>query len=52
MAIPFRFKDWQTNSIKNVRFAEDRINFRFDAGGNHSTSEVIFNLGGVAIKEV
>lgn len=49
MAIPFRFKDWQTNTIKKVRFAEDRISFRFDAYGN---DEVIFNLGGVAIKEI
>lgn len=49
MAIPFRFKDWQTNSIKDVRFAEDRMSFRFDAyGGN----EVIFNLGGMAIEEI
>jgi hypothetical protein len=52
MAIPFRFKDWQTNTIRDVRFAEDRMSFRFDAGGNHSTSEVIFNLGGVAIGEL
>jgi len=49
MAIPFQFKDWQTNSLKTVRFAEDRINFRFDA---YSDREVIFNLGGVAIKEL
>jgi len=49
MAIPFQFKDWQSNTTKKVRFAEDRISFRFEA---YSEEEVIFNLGGVAVAEV
>jgi uncharacterized protein (TIGR02217 family) len=49
MAVPFNFYDWQTQATKTVRFAEDRISFRFDA---YDGNEVIFNLGGVAIKEI
>lgn len=49
MAVPFNFYDWQTQTTKTVRFAEDRISFRFDA---YDGNEVIFNLGGVAIKEI
>lgn len=51
MAVPFSFKDWQDESTKLVRFAEDRISFRFDAFRS-TDEEVIFNLGGVAIQEV
>ena len=49
MAIPFRFKDWQTNTVQDVRFAEDRISFRFEA---YSEAEVIFNLGGMAVTAI
>jgi uncharacterized protein (TIGR02217 family) len=49
MAIPFRFKDWQTNTVQDVRFAEDRISFRFEA---YSEDEVIFNLGGMAVTAI
>jgi uncharacterized protein (TIGR02217 family) len=51
MAVPFSFKDWQDESTKLVRFAEDRISFRFDAFRS-TDEEVIFNLGGVAIGEL
>jgi len=51
MAVPFYYKDWQDETTKLVRFAEDRISFRFDAYRS-SDEVVIFNLGGVAIGEV
>ena len=51
MAVPFYYKDWQDEQTKLVRFAEDRISFRFDAYRS-SDEVVIFNLGGVAIKEL
>lgn len=51
MAIPFSFKDWQDETTKLVRFAEDRISFRFDAFRS-TDEEVIFNLGGVAIEQI
>jgi hypothetical protein len=51
MAVPFYYKDWQDEATKLVRFAEDRISFRFDAYRS-SDEVVIFNLGGVAISEV
>ena len=51
MAVPFFYKDWQDEATKLVRFAEDRISFRFDAYRS-SDEVVIFNLGGVAIEEI
>jgi len=51
MAVPFFYKDWQDETTKLVRFAEDRISFRFDAYRS-SDEVVIFNLGGVALQSI
>ncbi len=50
MAVPFLFKDWQTETTKPVRFAEDRISLQFNAYRPHD-QQVIFYLGGLAIVE-
>lgn len=50
MAVPFSFKDWQTETIKTARFAEDRISLQFNAYRPHD-QQVIFYLGGLAIVE-
>ena len=50
MAVPFSFKDWQDETTKPVRFAEDRISLQFNAYRPHD-QQVIFYLGGLAIVE-
>lgn len=49
--IPFYYFDQQTDGLKLVRFAEDRIAFRFDAH-RPSDGESLFNLEGISIKQV
>jgi hypothetical protein len=51
MAIPFSFKDWQTESVKSTRFNEDRFSVSFGAF-RRSDSQVIFTLGGLSAREV
>ena len=50
MAVPFSFKDWQDETVKSTRFAEDRISLQFNAYRPHD-QQVIFYLGGLAIGE-
>jgi hypothetical protein len=51
MAVPFSFKDWQDETVKSTRFAEDRISLQFNAYRPHD-QQVIFYLGGLAIAEL
>lgn len=47
----FVYYDHQTDIERPVRFAEDRISFRFDAY-RESDGEALFNLGGIALMEI
>ena len=49
--MPFWFKDWQDEQIKRVRFAEDRISFKFNAFRS-TDQQVIFGLRGIAIASI